>query len=182
MVSIRHHWTTFIERVKSLLITLETFHLSHHRWSSPDKIELLALEVCPDTSEYCLWAPNVSPAFMKALALHTSRLTTLELYWANRDQPHGNLFQHNLDLRSAPALVFKYLCMSSNAAHLKTLRIPVFHPDMDLFYRGKYIPSFAHGTFRSVESVVPPSSPGIWRCRNLQALRLDFLDHKSLPL
>ncbi|KAK3819421.1 MAG: hypothetical protein JOS17DRAFT_820006 [Linnemannia elongata] len=180
MLATRDNMAELLHHVRSLPIILETFHLSTHRWSLPEILQLLTPGVAPVTSEWCLWAYDVSPSYLKALELHTPRLTTLELYWSKKGRPCGTLFLNNLDLRSAPALLFKYLCTSSHAVHIKTLKIAVFHPDMDLFGRGEY-PDTSDG-IASIDTVVPPPSPGIWRCRNLEVLRLDLLDHRSSPL
>ncbi|KAF9337311.1 hypothetical protein BGZ91_009533 [Linnemannia elongata] len=180
MPTTRDDLTQLLQHVRSLPIILETFHLSTHRWSLPEHLQKLTPDVAPVTSEWCLWAYDVSPSYLKALELHTPRLTTLELYWAKKGRPSGTLFQNNLDLRSAPALLFKYLCTSSHAVHIRTLKIAVFHPDMDLFERGEYPDT--NDSIASIDAMVSPSSPGIWRCRNLQVLRLDLLDHESSPL
>ncbi|KAK3845772.1 MAG: hypothetical protein J3R72DRAFT_501478 [Linnemannia gamsii] len=162
--------------IKSLPIVLETFHLSMYDKPLPRIVHEQTLDICPITSELNIWATDMSPTLFKELEASTSYLTTLELHWRRKGGP-VSCEKIISDTITAQRILFEYLCHSPHAIHLRSLKTAIIHEDMDIIGRGRYFNPIGHtaGThYRSLQE--PPSSPGIWRCRNLRVLHVNLRD------
>ncbi|OAQ36767.1 hypothetical protein K457DRAFT_120088 [Linnemannia elongata AG-77] len=176
MVDSRLHLPRLFRLIKTLPIDLETFHISVHEQPLPQDIQQQVFELCPVTSEWNLWAADMTPSLLKELEAHTPSLTTLELYWRWK----GGLVDNEKspdDIIRASRLLFEFLCDSSQAVHLATLKAGIFHQDMDLYRRGRY----PNQNKQAVDVLLPalqesPSCSGIWHCRNLRVLHINLRD------
>jgi hypothetical protein len=165
-----------LRHIRTLPLDLETFHLSAYERPLPQELQQQIFEVCPVTSDWNLWAADMSPSLLLELEAHTPCLTTLELHWRRKGSIVGYEKSPD-DIISASRLLFTYLCNSSYAVHLTTLKAGVFHHDMDIYRRGRY----SNHNKLAVDSL-PPSLKetltysGIWRCRNLRVLHINLRD------
>ncbi|KAG9072883.1 hypothetical protein KI688_000664 [Linnemannia hyalina] len=176
MASSRLHLPTLFHRIKTLPIDLETFHISIHELPWPRGVQQQVFELYPVTSEWNLWAAHMSPSLLKELEVHTPSLTTLELYW-RRKGGRVNDEKSPDEIIMASRLLFKFLCESSHAVHLMTLKAGIFHQDMDLYRRGRY----SNRNKQAVDVLPPalqgsPTCSGIWRCRDLRVLHINLRD------
>ncbi|KAK3819338.1 MAG: hypothetical protein JOS17DRAFT_756226 [Linnemannia elongata] len=165
--------TLLCTHIRTLSLDLETFHFSTYDKTLTKDLQQQALEICPVTSEWSLWASDMSLLLLKELEVHTPCLTTLELHW----QRKGNFTAyegHRIDIIAASRLLFEYLCNSPSAVNLRSLKTGVLHHNMDVFGRGQ-----SFDTSDSPALQAPSISPGVWRCRNLQILHINLRDHTS---
>ncbi|KAF9545733.1 hypothetical protein EC957_010596 [Mortierella hygrophila] len=176
MAGSRLHLPTLFRCIKTLPIELETFHISVHELPWPRGIQQQVFELYPVTSEWNLWAAHMSPSLLKELEVHTPSLTTLELYW-RRKGGRVNDEKSPDEIIIASRLLFGFLCDSSHAVHLTTLKAGIFHQDMDLYRRGRY----SNRNKQAVDVLPPalqgsPTCSGIWRCRDLRVLHINLRD------
>ncbi|KAF9079396.1 hypothetical protein BGX23_004197 [Mortierella sp. AD031] len=67
------------------------------------------------------------------------------------------------------------LCESPSLRHLKTLKMPYMPSFMDIHRRlGVYSPEYQH---QLEQGLLSPDIPGIWVCRELESLHVDFHSH-----
>ncbi|KAF9906069.1 hypothetical protein EC991_001077 [Linnemannia zychae] len=146
----------------TLGITLDTVHFSDTGRPAPPDIELQLQKICPTTSDWTLWAPDITPLSLEKLALRTSFVTTLELCW----KPQQNRVCCTGDLLDTPRLLHDLLCTSPQLIYLKSLKAPLRPQYMDL-YDGQddRFGSDTHG-----QLTLPP----IWACRGLETLHIEL--------
>lgn len=167
--------TLLCSHIKTLSLDLETFHFSAYDKILTEDLQQQTLEICPVTSEWNLWASDMSPLLLKKLEVHTPCLTTLELHW----QRKGNVtaFEgYRDDIVTASRLLFEYLCNSPSATNLRSLKTGVLYRNMDVFGRGQ---SFDTSYSPALQAPSTSSGPGIWRCRNLRVLHINLRDPMS---
>ncbi|KAG0275009.1 hypothetical protein BGZ95_009266 [Linnemannia exigua] len=157
-----YDWTRMIKYLKALGITLNTVHFSDTGRPAPLDLEQQLREICPTTSNWILWASDMTPSSLKMLARRTSFVTSLELCW----KPQQNRVCCTGDLFDAPRLLHDLLCTSPQLIHLKTLKAPLRPQYMDL-YDGQD----DRFSFNSEgQSTLPP----IWACRGLETLHIEL--------
>lgn len=165
----QNDWSSILQHLLDLRITLDTIELSTstqgHLSSRESK---LIQEVCPLTSDWTLWANNVTPLSLQTLTMRSCPfVTTLELYWSPQSNRHSEPCCKGA-LKDAPRLLHEYLCSSSELAHLKTLKAPIRPEYMDIFNRGP-------GTNTDqTTTTTPPTLPAIWACRGLETLHTEL--------
>ncbi|KAF9105910.1 hypothetical protein BGX29_011026 [Mortierella sp. GBA35] len=164
-----YNWTGPLDHVKALSITLNSVPFPEYGLQAHLEITSRLAEICPATSRWMLWAPNLTPSSLVALTLRTSFLTTLELHWKLREEGHPLCCSN--ELKDAPRLLQDLLCTSPLLIHLKTLKAVVWPEHMDLFDRGR-------PETLATAAQKPLILPAIWVCRGLERLHIEI--HEEL--
>ncbi|KAF9097527.1 hypothetical protein BGX23_008605 [Mortierella sp. AD031] len=160
-----YNWTGLLDHVKALGITLNSVHFPEYGLQAHLEITSRLAEICPATSRWMLWAPDLTPSSLVALTLRTSFLTTLELHWKLREEGHPLCCSN--ELKDAPRLLQDLLCTSPLLIHLKTLKAVVWPEHMDLFDRGR-------PETLATAAQKPLVLPAIWVCRGLERLHIEI--------
>jgi len=160
-----YNWVKLFNHLKDLKITLDAVDFSTYRQQSSWAAMSRLSEICPSTSDWTLWAPNITPSFLQTLTLRTSVVTTLELYWRSEYNRRYELCCQG-DLKDTPRLVHEYLCTSSQLVYLKALKIPFQPYLMDLFSRGN------PAAYPKCQKLTSPSTT-LWVCRGLERLHIE---------
>ncbi|KAG0294122.1 hypothetical protein BGZ96_001744 [Linnemannia gamsii] len=154
-----------IAHCKALHITLDTVHFSDIEQPAPPDLELQLAQICPSTSNWILWALDMTPKSMEMLSRWTNFVTTLELCW----KPQATVRNNHCctgDLMVPLRLLHDILCKSAQLVHLKTLKAPIRPQYIDL-YDGD------DDDFR-IDPQGRLTLPPIWSCRGLEILHVEL--------
>lgn len=163
----QNDWSSILQHLKDLRIILDTIELSTCKQGHFSSLESkLIQEVCPLTSDWTLWANNVTPLSLQNLTMRSYPfVTTLELYWSPQSNRHSEPCC-KAALKDAPRLLHEYLCSSSELVHLKTLKAPIRPEYMDIYNRGP--------STNTDQLPTTPPPPAIWACRGLETLHTEL--------
>lgn len=165
---LEYNWPKVSRRLKDLQLPLTAFHFSvSDRPMTDDEIQEMLL-VCRGSTEWTIPSADVTLAMVVNIKSFQNVLTSLELVGSDRP---------NIVLQRA---LQYYLCDSPHLLHLKAPRAAFLVEYLDVYYRGKFADSkqelrgdFSHpvawGHIR----------PGVWACRKLLTLHMEFHSHEQ---
>ncbi|KAF9131524.1 hypothetical protein BGW39_001700 [Mortierella sp. 14UC] len=159
-------WLGLLAYLQSLPITLDTIHLSTAQVQTSTQVLQRMMEICPmrALTAWNLWACDlVSQSIFRELALHTNRLTTLDLL-----SRHSSSGCCQTQLKDAPMVLHRFLSTASSDmfVHLRTLKTIARLEDLDLFCRANRVTTY---------DMSGPLNPlGVWRCRGLKTLHIEM--------
>ncbi|KAF9908573.1 hypothetical protein EC991_009718 [Linnemannia zychae] len=156
------------KRLKDLRLSLQAFHFSVSDRPLTDDELTETLQVCRGSSEWTIPSANVTLAMLKSVQGSQNILTSLDLY--GTDRPIAILQQTLHD----------YLCSSPHLLHLKAPRVAFLIDYLDVHSRGGFIytkqDTFSHWSPPGRLSQV---RPGVWACRKLLTLHMEFYSEDS---
>jgi hypothetical protein len=160
---LEYNWHKFSKRLKDLQLPLKTFHYSvSDRPMKDDEIQEMLL-VCRGSTEWTIPSADVTLAMIVNIKASQNVLTSLELFGSDRS---------NIVLQRA---LHHYLCDSPHLLHLKAPRAAFLVEHLDLHHRGKFAYSKQEVRGNISQSVAwGHIRPGVWACRKLLTLHMEF--------
>ncbi|KAF9919497.1 hypothetical protein FBU30_010958 [Linnemannia zychae] len=163
-----YNWIRLLDHLKALRIILDSVYFFEYGAQSHITILRQMHEVCPNSTDWTLWAPNVTPLLLKTISARASVITHLELFWKPKDFEDGPICCAN-ELKDAPRLLHEYLCSSSHLVHLKTLKTVLRPEFMDLYGRRR-------NNVDIDTHISPTPATALWVCRGLETLHVELHD------
>ncbi|KAG0380972.1 hypothetical protein BGX24_002192 [Mortierella sp. AD032] len=183
-------WPQFRTHLQSLGLPRKHFHYSQswHHVLDPEPLEA-DLTICPNSKERTFIYNDLTPQVIKFLWEQPVFLTSLELImheYTNCVRDGWSLYRKK-SFNARP--LHQLLCECTNLRYLKTLKMPCIVEFMDIHRRDPLYPTLLeHQYDRDVsynsdehgeEEPSPLNIPGIWICRGLEILHLEFHVHNN---
>jgi len=172
-ISSKYDWHGLLRHARALPFRLRSFHFSvrDEVMTHADLRDML-LGVCPQSTEWTLWASDLQPMMIQCLNELPNHVTALDLYWHDRS---GCLSGDGLH---------QYLCVSSHLMHLRTFGVGFDIKQLDLYNRAGLHYSDASSDPTSATTISRANSghgtrtkPRTWACHNLRTLYIEFHGH-----
>ncbi|KAF9139704.1 hypothetical protein BGX30_007601 [Mortierella sp. GBA39] len=165
---LEYNWPRLSKRLKDLQLPLKAFHFSvSDRPMTDDEFKEMLL-VCRGSAEWIVPSADVTLAMTVNIMTFQNVLTSLELFGTDR-----------------PTVVLErtlhyYLCDSPHLLHLRAPRAAFLIEHLDVYHRGKfaYTKQEVHGNL-SQPVVSGHIRPGVWACRKLLTLDMEFHSHEQ---
>ncbi|KAF9132506.1 hypothetical protein BGW39_011941 [Mortierella sp. 14UC] len=171
----------FCALLRTLPLKLESFLFSFLSRSlqSDDGTDDIVTELCPGLHEWCLWAPDTTPALLKSLESLPNVITNLELCWNYLEEVGAHPCTQDYEIQ-VPRLLHQYLCNSPNLLCLKSLQAAYPIRGMDLHRRVGFSWLTLNTGFNwTASDDYKRLRPGIWACRKLKKIELVVHDHEG---
>ncbi|KAF9128948.1 hypothetical protein BGW39_004600 [Mortierella sp. 14UC] len=160
---LEYNWCKLFKRLKDLRLSLQAFHFSVSDRPMTDDEFREMLQVCPASSEWTIPSADITLAMLKSVKGSQNVLTSLDLY--GTDRPTLILQQTLHD----------YLCSSPHLLHLKAPRVAFLVEYLDVHRRGRFVYTKQDIPARwSPPAILGRIRPGVWACRKLLTLHMEF--------
>ncbi|KAF9093475.1 hypothetical protein BGX23_003296 [Mortierella sp. AD031] len=165
---LEYNWPKLSKRLKDLQLPLKAFHFSvSDRPMTEEEFNEMML-VCRGSTEWTVPSADVDLAMTRNIKATRNILTSLELFGPERVTIIHQRVLHY------------YLCASPHLLHLKAPRVAFLIEHMDVYRRG----NFNYTKQEDPAGLSQPVAmgiirPGVWACRNLLTLHMDFHSHKQ---
>ncbi|KAH7060257.1 hypothetical protein BKA57DRAFT_446717 [Linnemannia elongata] len=165
---LEYNWPKLSKRLKDLQLPLKAFHFSvSDRPMTDDEFKEMLL-VCRGSTEWTVPFADVTLTMIVNIKTFQNVLTSLELFGTDRP---------TIILQRA---LHYYLCDSPHLLHLRAPRAAFLVEHLDVYYRGKfaYTKQEVRGNL-SQPVVWGHIRPGVWACRKLLTLHMEFHSHEQ---
>ncbi|KAF9950308.1 hypothetical protein BGZ72_008004 [Mortierella alpina] len=171
----RYDRSRFVQHIQTLNLPLTSFHLSHDVWGQMhEELQRTLVPLKGQLLEWSLWGEELKPSISQTLCLHPNNITSLEIVsnrWTYASTANEGL--HN------------FLCVSPHLLHLKVPQMFFPLQRLDLHHVDD-IPLIDH-RLRFNFRYSPPSrdlyiEPGVWACRRLKTLHMEFHRHGDVSI
>ncbi|KAF9155228.1 hypothetical protein BG015_010624 [Linnemannia schmuckeri] len=165
---LEYNWPKLSKRLRDLQLPLKVFHFSvSDRPMTHDEFKEMLL-ICRGSTEWTIPSADVTLAMIVNIKMFQNVLTSLELFVTDRP---------TIVLQRA---LHHYLCDSPHLLHLRAPRAAFLVEHLDIYYRGK----FAYTKQEDRRNLSQPAvwghiRPGVWACRKLLTLHMEFHSHEQ---
>lgn len=163
---LEYNWPKLSKRLRDLQLPLKAFHfsVSDRPMTNAEFKEMLL--ICRGSTEWTVPSADVTLAMIVNIKTFQNVLTSLELFGTERPT---TVLQRALHY---------YLCSSPHLLHLRAPRAAFLVEHLDVYYRGKF--AYTKQEVRGILSQpVVWVRPGVWACRKLMTLHMEFHSHEQ---